>query len=88
MSERRVPWSCEGYMPQYRGMPGLGTGVGGLVSMGRGEEDRRREFSEGKSGKGITFEMSIKKISNKIYKYILIYDTHTHIYIYYIIKTD
>jgi hypothetical protein len=29
---------------------------------GEGEWDR--EFSEGKSGKGITFEMEIKKISN------------------------
>jgi hypothetical protein len=31
------PWSCEGSMPQYRGMPGPGIGVGGLVSRGRGE---------------------------------------------------
>jgi hypothetical protein len=23
---RRGPWSCEGSMPQYRGMPGLGSG--------------------------------------------------------------
>jgi hypothetical protein len=36
--------------------------VGGLVS--RGED---RGFSEGKLGKGITFEMEIKKISNKKY---------------------
>ena len=34
------------------------AGVGGLVSRGKG-------FSEGKLGKGITFEMQIKKISNK-----------------------
>jgi hypothetical protein len=25
---RRGPSSCEGSMPQYRGMPGLGMGVG------------------------------------------------------------
>ena len=24
------PWSCEGSMPQYRGMPGPGMGVGGF----------------------------------------------------------
>jgi hypothetical protein len=50
---RRGPWSCEGFMPQYRGMPGPGMGVGGLGSRGRGD----RGFFEGKPGKGITFEM-------------------------------
>ena len=25
---RRGPWSCEGLMPQYRGMPGPGNGSG------------------------------------------------------------
>jgi hypothetical protein len=39
------------------------AGVGGLVSMWREGEDRG--FSEGKLGKGITFEMLIKKIYNK-----------------------
>jgi hypothetical protein len=39
-------------MPQYRGIPGPGMGVGGLRS--RGED---RGFSEGKLGKGIAFEM-------------------------------
>jgi hypothetical protein len=39
------------------------AGVGGLVS--RGMEGWDRGFSEGKSGKGIAFEMQIKKISNK-----------------------
>ena len=34
---RRGPWSCEGSMPQYRGMPGPGMGVGELGSRGRGE---------------------------------------------------
>jgi hypothetical protein len=38
------------------------VGVGGLVSRGRGWN---RGFSEGKQGKGITFEMQINKISNK-----------------------
>ena len=31
------PRFCEGSMPQYRGMPGLEMGVGGLGSRGRGE---------------------------------------------------
>jgi hypothetical protein len=52
---RRGPWSCEGSMSQYRGMPGPGMGVGGLGSRGRGKGDRG--FSEGKLRKGITFEM-------------------------------
>jgi hypothetical protein len=34
---------------------GQEAGVGGLVI--RGEEEGDREFSEGKPGKGITFEM-------------------------------
>ena len=33
------------------------AGVGGLVSRGRGEHIGDRGFSEGKPGKGITFEM-------------------------------
>jgi hypothetical protein len=57
---RRGPRSCESSIPQCRRMPGLGIGVGGL-GVGEGGEDRG--FSEGKLGKGITFEM--KKISNK-----------------------
>jgi hypothetical protein len=51
---RRGPWSFEGSMPQCRGMPGPGMGVGALRSRGGGED---RGFSEGKLGKGITFEM-------------------------------
>jgi hypothetical protein len=39
--------------------------VGGLVSRGTGEEEW---VSEGKPGKGTTFEMKIKKLSNKNYK--------------------
>jgi hypothetical protein len=42
-------------MPQYRGMPGLGIGVGGLGSKGEGGGDRG--ILEGKLGKGITFEI-------------------------------
>jgi hypothetical protein len=42
-------------MPQYRGMPGPGMGVGGLGS--RGIREGIGDFSEGKLGKGITFEM-------------------------------
>jgi hypothetical protein len=38
------------------------VGVGGLVTRGMGKWDRG--FSEGKTGKGITFEMYLKKISN------------------------
>jgi hypothetical protein len=44
------PLVLEGSMPQYRGMPGPGIGVGGLGIRGRGKE-------EGKLGKGITFEL-------------------------------
>jgi hypothetical protein len=50
-------------MPQYRGLSGPGMGEGGLGS--RGKSGRDREFSEGKLGKGIIFEMQIKKLSNK-----------------------
>jgi hypothetical protein len=42
-------------MPQYRGMPGPGSRSGWVGEQGEGEEDRG--FSEGKLGKGITFEM-------------------------------
>ena len=34
---RRVPTSCEGSMPQYRGMRGPGMGVGRLGSRGWGK---------------------------------------------------
>jgi hypothetical protein len=52
---RRGPRSCEVSIPQDRGMPGLGMGVGGLGEQGEGEGDRG--FSEGKLGNGIIFEM-------------------------------
>jgi hypothetical protein len=43
-------------MAQYRGMPGLGMGVGMLGNRGRGGRGDRG-FSEGKLGKKIKFEM-------------------------------
>ena len=42
-------------MPQCRGMPGLGSGSGWVGVQGEGKGDKG--FSEGKPGKGITFEM-------------------------------
>ena len=42
-------------MPQYRGMPGPGSGSGWAGEQGEGGEDRG--FLEGKLGKGMTFEM-------------------------------
>jgi hypothetical protein len=42
-------------MPQYRGMPGPGSGSGWAGDQEEGEG--LRDFSEGKLGKGITFEM-------------------------------
>ena len=46
---KRGPRSCEGAMPQYRGMPGPGMGVGRLGSRGRGENigDFLREIRKG-----------------------------------------
>jgi hypothetical protein len=46
---RKDPWSCEGSMPQYRGMPGPGTGSEWVGEQGEEEEDRG--FSKGKLGK-------------------------------------
>jgi hypothetical protein len=43
-------------------MPGQGSGSGWVGEQGDGGWDRG--VSEGKPGKGITFEMKIKKISN------------------------
>jgi hypothetical protein len=50
-------------MPQYRGMPGPGSRSGWVAEQGEGGSVRG--FLERKVGKGITFEMQIKKISNK-----------------------
>jgi hypothetical protein len=52
---RRDPWAWEGLMPQCRRMPGQGSVSGWVCEQGEGEWDRG--FSEGKPGKGITFEM-------------------------------
>jgi hypothetical protein len=52
---RNGPWSCEGSMPQCRGMPGPGSRSGWVGEPGVGGGDRG--FSEGKPGKGITLEM-------------------------------
>ena len=56
INRRRGLWSCEGSMPQFRGMPGRGRGSGAgntVIEAGEGA----REFLEVRSGKGITFEM-------------------------------
>jgi hypothetical protein len=42
-------------MSQYKGMPGPGRGSGWVGE--QGEEGENRGFSEGRLGKGITFEM-------------------------------
>jgi hypothetical protein len=52
---KRGSWSCEGSIPQYRGMPGPGRGSGWVGEQGVGGEDRG--ISEEKIGKWITFEM-------------------------------
>jgi hypothetical protein len=71
INARRSPWSCEGLMPQCRGIPGWRRGNGWVwetPSKKQGERGYNRGFSEGEPGKGITFEMQIKKISNKIFQ--------------------
>jgi hypothetical protein len=55
--------SCEGSMPQCRGMSGQGSRNRWVGKQGEAEWDRG--VLEGKPVKGITFEMYIKKISNK-----------------------
>jgi hypothetical protein len=55
INRKRGPWSCVGSMPQFRGMPGLGSESGWVGEQGEVGEDRR--FSEGKPGQVITFEM-------------------------------
>jgi hypothetical protein len=56
INERRGPWSCEGSVPQYRGIPGQGSRSGWLSEQWERGWDGRGG-SEGKSGKGIKFEM-------------------------------
>jgi hypothetical protein len=55
INRRRGPWSCEGSMPQYKGIYGPGSRSGWVGEQGEGGEDRG--FLEGKLGKGMTFEM-------------------------------
>ena len=55
LNGRRGPLSCEGSIPQYRGMSGPGSRSEWVGEQGEGGEDRG--FSERKPGKGITFEM-------------------------------
>ena len=45
ISERGDPWSCEGSMPQYRGMPVQESRSGWVGE--QGEEGWDRGFSEG-----------------------------------------
>ena len=55
INRKKGPWSCEGLMPQCRGMSGPES-----RSEWVGEEKEwggDRGFSEGKPGKAITFEM-------------------------------
>ena len=52
---RRGPWSCKDSMPQYRGMPGPGSGSEWVGEQGGGGGYRR--FLERKLEKGIAFEM-------------------------------
>jgi hypothetical protein len=47
---RRGPWSCEGSMPQYRGMPGLGSRSGQVGK--QGQEGGDKSFCEGETRKG------------------------------------
>jgi hypothetical protein len=56
---RRDPRSCEGSMPQSREMPASGW------VREQGEGIGERGLSEGKLGKGIRFEIKIKKIALK-----------------------
>ena len=63
ISGRRGPWSCEGLMPQCRGMPAQGgerEWLGGgsiLIEAGVGAWDREFRGCVETGGKGITFKM-------------------------------
>ena len=46
---REAPWSCKLYMPQYRGMPGPGSGSEWLGELGGGGN---RGFLEGNQERG------------------------------------
>jgi hypothetical protein len=50
---RRDPgWSCEGSMPQGKGMPGPGSRNGWVGEQGRGEKGEGRGFLEGDQERG------------------------------------
>jgi hypothetical protein len=49
------PWSCEGSMPQCRGMPGPGSRSGWAGEQGEWGGDG--SFQRERPGKAITFEM-------------------------------
>jgi hypothetical protein len=52
---RRGPWSCEVLMPQCSEIPGPGSRSGWVGEHREWGWDKG--FSEGKPGKGLTFEM-------------------------------
>jgi hypothetical protein len=52
----RGPWSCEGSMPQCRGMPGPGSRSRWVGEQEEGGGNRGLP-GEGEPGKGIIFEM-------------------------------
>jgi hypothetical protein len=52
---KRGAWACESLMSQCREMPGQGSGSRWIDEQDEGGWDSG--FSEGKPGKGITFEM-------------------------------
>jgi hypothetical protein len=52
---KRGSWFCEGSMPQCMGMPGPGSGSEWVGEQGEWAGDKG--VSEGKPGKGTTFEM-------------------------------
>jgi hypothetical protein len=60
ISGRKGPWSCEGSMPQCRGIQGQGGGsgwVGEYPHRNRGRGDGIGDSWGGGPGKGTTFEM-------------------------------
>jgi hypothetical protein len=44
---RRGPWSCEGYMAQYKGIPGPGCRSGSVGEQGVGVGGEDRSFQSG-----------------------------------------
>jgi hypothetical protein len=48
----RGPWSCEGSLPEYTGIPELGMGVGGLRNRGGGGGEGIGGFQRGNQERG------------------------------------